>query len=88
MTTKPGTFPLRLPVSLKAAIEKQARQGGTSMNQFIVLVVAEKLSAMEATEQFFARRKGEGDSEAAIRFLRREGGGPPRAGDELPEEYR
>lgn len=88
MTTKTGTFPLRLPVSLKVAVEEQAKQDGTSMNQFIVLAVAEKLSAMEATEQFFARRKGKGDIEAAIRFLRREGGESPRAGDELPEEYR
>ena len=88
MTTKTGTFPLRLPVSLKAAVEEQAKQDGTSMNQFIVLAVAEKLSAMEATERFFARRTGKGDIEAAIRFLRREGGEPPREGDELPEEYR
>jgi hypothetical protein len=86
MTTKTGTFPFRLPVSLKAAVEEQARQDVTSMNQFIVLTVAERLSAMEATKHFFARRRGEGDIEAAIRFLRSEGGEPPRAGDELPEE--
>ena len=79
---------LRLPRSLKAAVEAKAEQDGTSMNQFIVVAVAEKLSTMQATEEFFALRKGKGDVEAVIRFLSREGGEPPREGDELPDEYR
>ena len=35
MTTKVSTFSLRLPISLKAAIEKLAEADGTSMNQFL-----------------------------------------------------
>ena len=43
MTTKTGTYPLRLPLSLKAAVEKLAKRDGTSVNQFVVVAVAEKL---------------------------------------------
>ncbi len=53
-----------------------------------MVAVAEKLSTMQATEEFFALRKGNGDVEATLRFLRRTGGEPPREGDELPDEYR
>ena len=35
MTTKVSTFSLRLPVSLKAAVERMAPADGTSMNQFL-----------------------------------------------------
>ena len=42
MTTKVATFPLRLPVSMKAALEKIAERDGTSMNQFLVIAAAEK----------------------------------------------
>lgn len=83
MTTKVSTFPLRLPVSLKAAIEKLAAEDGTSMNQFLVMAAAEKLTALRTADAFFAERRGRGDKAAAIRFLTRADGEPPRAGDEV-----
>jgi len=85
MTTKVSTFSLRLPVSLKSAVEKLAAADGTSMNQFLVMAAAEKLTAIQTTEAFFAVRKGRANRDAAIRFLTRPGGEPPQAGDELPE---
>lgn len=81
MTTKVATFSLRLPLSLKAAIEKLAAADGTSMNQFLVMAAAEKLTAIQTTEAFFAERKGKGDKAAATRFLTRSEGEPPGAGD-------
>ena len=30
-----ATYPLRLPRSIKAAVEKMAKSEGTSMNQFV-----------------------------------------------------
>ena len=83
MTTKVTTFPLRLPLSLKAAVEKIAAADGTSMNQFLVMAAAEKLSAMHTAEAFFRERAGKGDRDAAIRFLTRTGGEPPRPDDAL-----
>lgn len=84
MTTKVTTFPLRLPLSLKAAIEKRAKADGTSMNQFLAMAAAEKLAAMQTAASFFAERAGRGDKDAAIRFLTRAEGAPPRPGDERP----
>lgn len=43
MTTRTSTFPLRLPRSLKDAVEKLSRKDGTSINQFVVMAVAEKV---------------------------------------------
>jgi uncharacterized protein (DUF1778 family) len=84
MTAKTGTFALRLPLSLKAAIEKAAEQDGTSMNQFLVVAAAEKLSAMQ-TEAYFAERRARTGRDEFLSILNREGGEAPREGDELPD---
>lgn len=77
MTTKASMYPLRLPLSLKRAVEKLSKQNGTSINHFVVMAVAEKVSAM-TTSAFFEERRGRGDREAFRRILNREGGEPPR----------
>ena len=59
MTTRSSTYPLRLPASLKAAVEKLSRRDGTSINQFVVVAVAEKIAAM-TTEELFAGAPGTG----------------------------
>ena len=45
--TQSATYALRLPQSLKTALAKAAKRDGTSINQFITLAVAEKLSVLE-----------------------------------------
>jgi hypothetical protein len=85
MTTKTSTYPLRLPVSLRAAVERLSKRDGTSINQFVVVAVAEKIAAM-STEEMFAERKARADRGAFRRVLDREGGEPPREGDELPPD--
>lgn len=82
MTTRVATFPLRLPVSMKAALEKIAERDGTSLNQFLVIAAAEKIAAME-TERFFAERRSRADDAAFLRILNREGGEPPRPEDSI-----
>lgn len=81
MTTRVSTFPLRLPVSMKTALEKISERDGTSMNQFLV-VAAEKIAAME-TERFFEERKNCADRKAFRRILNRKGGEPPRREDAI-----
>ncbi|MBK6790283.1 MAG: ribbon-helix-helix protein, CopG family [Betaproteobacteria bacterium] len=76
-----STYPLRLPRSVKAAVEKLAREEGISMNQFVATAVAEKLAVMN-TAAFFAERRGRADLIAFRKVLRRPGGIPPREGDE------
>lgn len=82
MTTRVSTFPLRLPVSMKAALEKISKRDGTSLNQFLVIAAAEKIAAME-TEQFFEEHRKRGDRDAFRRILNRDGGEPPRAEDAI-----
>jgi len=77
-----STYPLRLPKSLKENVAKVAKRDGTSINQFIAIAVAEKISALE-TEEFFAKRAKNADLEAFRAIIFRPGGEPPRAGDEL-----
>jgi hypothetical protein len=80
MTTKTGNYPLRLPLSLKAAVETLSKRDGTSVNQFVVVAVAEKVSAL-ATAELFAQRKSRADMDAFDRVLNRKGGEPPQPDD-------
>jgi len=77
-----STYPLRLPKSLKNEVAKVAKRDGTSVNQFIVIAVAEKISALE-TEQFFAERAKGSNLDTLREILFRSGGEAPRADDEL-----
>ncbi len=79
----PSNYALRLPASLKRAAEVVAREDGSTLNQFIVSAVAEKVSALK-TAEYFQDRATRGDKTKALRFLRRKGGEAPRSGDERP----
>ncbi|MEK7406466.1 MAG: toxin-antitoxin system HicB family antitoxin [Acidobacteriota bacterium] len=76
------TYPLRLPRSLKEAVERLSREDRTSINQFVATAVAEKVSALE-TARFFADRKARADFKAFDKLMKRRGGTPPREGDEM-----
>lgn len=79
--TRAPTYPLRLPRSVKAEVERIAKDEGISVNQFVATAVAEKLSAMN-TAAFFAERGARADFAAFRRIMKRKGGEPPRPGDE------
>jgi len=76
-----STYPLRLPVSIKAAAEKLAKEEGISLNQLIATAVAEKLAALN-TAAFFAERQERADLQAFKALLTRQGGETPKSGDE------
>ena len=50
-----SNYALRLPESLKQAAKRIAADDDTTMNQFFVVAIAEKICAME-TAAFFDRR--------------------------------
>ena len=77
------TYPLRLPRSLKEAVDRLSREDRTSINQFVATAVAEKVSALQ-TARYFADRKARADFAAFDRIMRRRGGKAPRANDEMP----
>jgi hypothetical protein len=78
------TYPLRMSDSVKRAAVTYAKKDKTSLNHFIEMAVAEKVSRLE-TEEFFTGRRAGADMEAFWRFMNREGSEAPQAGDEMPE---
>ena len=74
---------LRLPDSLHERARTLARQDNTSLNQFIALAVAEKVSALEAAN-FFRERDVRGNLQEALAILDRVPDMPPMPGDEMP----
>ncbi len=78
----PRTYPLRLPRSLKAAVERISKEERTSINQFVATAVAEKVAAMQ-TAQLFTDRKASADFRKFDRIMKRRRGQPPRSGDEV-----
>ena len=79
-----STYPLRLPHSIKAEVERRAHADGISVNQFVATAVAEKLAAMN-TAEFFAERRGRADFAAFDQLMRRSGGEPPATEDTIED---
>ena len=79
-----SNYALRLQASLLEAVRKIAQEEGTTINQFINVAVAEKLSALK-TEEYFKTRAAKGDRAAFRRILDKAGTEEPREGDELPK---
>lgn len=53
-----SNYALRLPESLKQAAKRIAAEDDTTMNQFFVIAIAEKISAMETAAYFEKRGLG------------------------------
>jgi hypothetical protein len=67
---------------LKSEAERVAKAEGTTLNQFINVAVAEKLSALRTVEYFKERAARAGIGQA-LELLDRAGDEPPRQGDEI-----
>ena len=76
-------YALRLQAALKAGAEETAKREGTTLNQFINVAVAEKLSALR-TKDYLQKRAKKGNIKAALKLLDRLGTEElPREGDEF-----
>ena len=78
-----GTYPLKLPVSLKREAERLAKADGVSLNQWITVAVAQKVAAVESAEAFFRRRAGDARAQDMEAILARVPDVPPMPGDEI-----
>ena len=76
-------YPLRLPRSLKEAVERLSREQQTSVNQFVVTAVAEKVWALQSAK-YFPDRRATADFKAFDKIMARSGGKPAQKGDEMP----
>ena len=79
-----SNYALRLQTSLLEEVRKIAQEEGTTINQFINMAVAEKISALK-TEEYFKSRAAKGNRTAFRRILDKAGTEEPREGDELPK---
>lgn len=77
-----STYPLRLPRSIRAGVERMSKEDGISINQFVSIAVAEKLAMIQA-QAYFVERSARADMAAFDQLMQRTGGEPPRAGDEV-----
>ncbi len=75
-------FALRLPNSLHGYAKEVAQQDETSLNQFIVTAVAEKISAMR-TEEFFRERVTKAKPSRLDAILAKVPNATPQKGDEV-----
>jgi hypothetical protein len=76
-----STYPLRLPRSIRAAVDRVSKREGVSINQFVSIAVAEKLAMLEA-ETYFAERQARADLQALDKLMDRATGELPREGDQ------
>ena len=83
-----SAYPLKLPVSIKRAAERLAKEDGVSLNQWIAVAVAQKVGVVETAGEFFARRREKADPRQLLAFLRRAPDVAPDANDALPRRAR
>jgi hypothetical protein len=80
-----ANYALRLQSYLKTEAERVAKEEGTTLNQFINVAVAEKLSALR-TADYFRERAARANMADALALLSSFGtDAPPQEGDELEE---
>jgi hypothetical protein len=75
-------YALRVPESLYTYARKVAEEEHVSMNQFFVMAIAEKVSALK-TETYFRERQSRGELNAFDTWLNTSPDAEPMAGDEL-----
>ena len=66
-----ATHLLKLPVSIKKAAQRLAKEDGVSLNQWIASAVAEKVGVMETAAEFFSKWSGKASGEGMMKFLKR-----------------
>jgi hypothetical protein len=65
-----ATYPLKLPMSIKKAAQRLAKEDGVSLNQWIAVAVAEKVGVVETAAEFFKKRAGKASGKRLAKFLR------------------
>jgi len=65
-----ATYPLKLPLSIKRAAQRLAKEDGVSLNQWIAAAVAQKVGVVETAAGFFKKRAGRATGQGLMKFLR------------------
>ena len=78
-----ATYPLKLPLSIKKAAQRLAKEDGVSLNQWIAVAVAEKVGVVETAATFFQKRAGKATGDGLMKFLQNAPKQRPEPEDEL-----
>jgi hypothetical protein len=78
-----SNYPLRLPDTVMTDAKSLAERNGTSLNQFLSALIAQRVGELKALEHF-ERRIARADRAAALEVLSRVPARTPLPGDELP----
>ena len=78
-----ATYPLKLPLSIKKAAQRLAKEDGVSLNQWIAVAVAEKVGVIETASDFFRKRAGKATGAGLMKYLRTAPRNAPEPGDRL-----
>jgi hypothetical protein len=78
-----ASYPLKLPLSLKAAAERLAKEDHVSLNQWISVAIAQKIGVVETAANFIARRAEGARPTEMLPFLDQARNEAPVVGDEL-----
>jgi len=78
-----ASYPLKLPISIKAAAARLAKEDGVSLNQWISVAIAQKIGAVEAAAEFLKERAGTTKPGDMLPFLKRAADDAPPLGDEI-----
>jgi hypothetical protein len=78
------TMTVRLPEGVAREVERLAREGGVTAEQFLASAAAEKVSAIASAADYFSERGKHADWTAfeEVFGVRSERGEPPQPGDE------
>ncbi len=78
-----STLSIQLPDSLYQSLQKLAKQDGVSLDQFIALAVAEKISAL-TTEGYLKERASQGNRSSYEAVLAKVADITPEPNDQWP----
>jgi hypothetical protein len=78
-----AAYPLKLPVSMKVAAERLAKEDGVSLNQWIAVAIAQKIGAVETAADFLKSRAGTSQAADLVPFLKNARNEPPPSGDDI-----
>jgi hypothetical protein len=78
-----AAYPLKLPVSMKVAAERLAKEDGVSLNQWISVAIAQKIGAVETAADFLKRRAGSAHAADMLPFLKNARNEPVPSGDDI-----
>lgn len=78
-----ASYPLKLPISMKVAATRLAKEDGVSLNQWISVAIAQKIGVVETAAEFLRLRAGTARPADLLPFLYKAKDEAPPKGDAL-----